>query len=176
MTAYFSDNITGSGANTTLDTQYRAPVGIRHARERVAIARCTGLFLTSDVVRMITLKSSDRLLSLGLATDGACNAGAVDIGVYLTGTAHAGAVEDAETFSQAVVVSSETDLIDIFDEMSYCDGVDRGRTMWELVTLGGGTNYTVDPNVEFDICITPSTSLTTSPAELTLQAIYTSGD
>ena len=179
MATYFSDNISGSGANTTLDSQYRASVGIRHARTRTSIARATTAdstgFQTTDVVRMITLKSSDRLLALELAVDGTATAGAVDIGLYLTGTAHAGAVADADLFSIAVVVSTETDLIDIMDEGTLVDGVDRGKTMWELATLGSGTNYTSDPNVEFDICLTPSTNFD-DDTECVLKAVYTSGD
>jgi len=180
MTAYYSDNVSGSGANTTLDTQYRASVGIRHGRVRTSIARATTSdstgFQTTDVVRMITLKSSDRLLALAFAADGTTgNAAEVDIGVYLTGTAHDGAVDDANLFADAADCATESDLDDIFDNHTLCDGVDRGRTMWELVTLGGGTNYTEDPNIEFDICLTPGTSFD-NDTECVLKATYTSGD
>ncbi len=176
MAVYFSDNIADSSANTSLGVGYRATVGVRHARTRTSIARVTALALTTDVVRMITLRSSDRLLSLELATDGACAAGAVNVGLYLSGSAHDGAVADADVFATAVTVSTETDLVDIFDENTLLDGVDRGRTLWEIATLGAGTNYTSDPIVNFDICLVPSTSLTTAAAELTLKAVYTSGD
>lgn len=173
---YFSDNIADDSDNTSLGVAYRAPVGIRHARTRTAIARVTALALTTDVVRMITLKSGDRLLALELATDGASAAGAVNVGLYLSGQAHDGAVADADVFAAAVTVSTETDLVDIFDQASLIDGVDRGRTMWELATLGTGTNYTEDPRVNFDICLVPSTSLTTTATELVLKAVYTSSD
>ncbi len=179
MSVYFSDNLTDSSANTTLVTGFKASVSIRHARKRVSIARVTTAdatgFQTTDVVRMITLKSSDRLLGLELATDGAASAGAVNVGVYLTGAAHDGAVADADIFATAVVISSETDLVDIMDENTLVDGIDRGRAMWQIVTLGSGTNYTTDPNIEFDITLVPSTNFD-ADNELSLKATYTAGD
>ena len=176
MAAYYSDLLADPADNTSLGVAYKASVGVSHARTRTSIARATGLFLTTDVVRMITLRSSDRLLDLQLATDGGSTAGAVNIGIYLAGENHTGAVDDADLFASAMVVSTETDLIDAFVESTTLDGVDRGRTMWEIATLGGGTNYTEDPRIEFDICIVPSTSLTVAAAELTLKAVYTAGD
>ncbi len=176
MTAVFSDIIADPTANTTLGVGYRAPVGISHARLRTKIARVTYLALTTDVLRMITLKSSDRLISLELATDGACAAGAVDVGLYLSGKNHTGAVADADMFSTALVVSTETDYVDAWLDSTLLDGVDRGRTMWALATLGAGTNYTVDPIIEFDIVLIASTNCTTTAQELTKKADYTAGD
>jgi len=176
MAAYYSDLIANPSDNTALGVAYKASVGVSHARTRTSIARATGLFLTTDIVRMISLRSGDRLLSLELATDGACTAGAVDVGLYLAGEAHSGAVADADLFASAMVVSTETDLLDCFVESTTLDGVDRGRTLWEIATLGGGTNYTEDPFLLFDIVIIPSTSLTVAAGELTLKAVYTAGD
>ena len=179
MAVYFSDHMAVSTANTTLVEGYKAHAGIKHARTRTTISRATGLFLDADVVRMITLKSSDRLIGLELATDGACSAGAVDVGIYLSGDDHDGAEEDEDIFATAVTVSTETDLIEIFTERTssiLVGGIDRGKTMWEIVTLGGGTNHTSDPNINFDLCLVPTTSLTVLATELTLKAIYTSGD
>jgi hypothetical protein len=176
MTAYYSDNITDPAANSTLGRHYKAPVNIKHSRTRTDIARATGLFLTTDTVRMITLRSSDRLLELMLAADGQSTAGTVNVGLALSGENHDGTDEDPDLFASAFVVSTEIDLTDVFVESTTLDGVDRGRTMWEIATLGGGTNYTEDPGVNFDITITPSTSFTVQPSELTLKAVYTAGD
>lgn len=179
MSDYFSDNLADSSANTTLVQGYKAHVGIKHARTRTSIARATTAdstgFQTTDVVRMITLKSSDRLLALEFGADGTTgNAAEVDIGIYLTGAAHAGAVDDANLFDDAADVATLSDLHDVFD-LGALAGTDRGKTMWELVTIGGGTNYTSDPNIEFDICLTPGTNFD-NDTECVLKAVYTSGD
>lgn len=176
MATFFSDNLADPTDNTDLGVSFRASAGIKHARTRTAISRVTALALTTDTVRMVTLRSSDRLLGLELATDGGSTAGAVNVGLHLAGSAHDGAVEDADMFATAVVVSTETDLVDIMTEGTLIDGVDRGRTMWEIATLGAGTNYTEDPHIDFDITLTASTSLSVAASELTLKAIYTSGD
>ncbi len=176
MATIFSNLITDSADNTTLVTGYKADVGVSHGRGRISVGRVKYLALTTYVLRMIKVKSSDRLHTLELTCDGASAAGAVDIGLYLTGAAHDGAVADANLFATAITVSSALDLTEAFVEASTLGGVDRGRTMWEIATLGGGTNYTVDPNLNFDIVIIPSTSLTTTASELTLKATYTAGD
>lgn len=176
MAVYFSDNIADPAANTTLGVHYMPSAQINHGRTRTSIARCTSLALTSDTVRMISLRSSDRLLELFLATDGACGAGAVDVGIFLAGESHDGASDDPDLFASAMVVSTETDLVDAFVESTTLDGVDRGRTMWEIVTLGGGTNYTENPGINFDIVLTPTTSLTTTATELVMKAVYLAGD
>ena len=98
----------------------------------------------------------------------------VDIGLYLTGTAHDGAVADANLFDDAADCATISDSVDVFG-LATVLGADRGKTMWELATLGGGTNYTVDPNLEFDITLVPGTNFDADTV-LTLVATYTAGD
>lgn len=175
MAVYYSDLITPSSANTTLDSQHRAPVGLSHARTRTSVASITAMPLTTDVVRMITLKSGDRLLKLELSSDGGSTAGAVNVGLYLAGDAHDGAVVDADLFASAQTISSALDLTDVFDEAATLAGVDRGKTLWELAAIGAGSD-TEDPFVQYDITIVPSTTFTVADSELTLVATYMAGD
>ncbi len=175
MSVYFSDNLAAAAANTTLVTGFKASVGIRHARERTSVARVTSMALTTDTVRMLTLKSSDRLLALELASDGGSTAGEVNIGIYLTGAAHDGAVVDVDVFAAAQSVATEIDLTDIFVQATTLDGVDRGKELWAIAAVGAGTD-TEDPRVDYDIVIVPSTSLSVAVSELTLVATYTAGD
>lgn len=178
MSVYFSDNLAVSTANTTLVGGFKATVGIKHARMRVSIARISALALTTDTIRMITLKSSDRLWKLQMIANGGSAAGAVDVGLYLAGSAHDGAEVDADLFASAVTISSAIDFSDagsdVFDESDLA-GTDRGKAMWALGAIGDGSD-TSDPNVAYDIVITPSTSFTTTVSIITLFATYTSGD
>jgi hypothetical protein len=175
MTAYYSDNIADSSANTTLVAGYRPSAGIKHARTRVSTARVSGLLLTTDIARMITLQSGDRLLKLELTSNGGSDAGAVNIGLYLSGSAHDGAVVDADLFASAQTISTAIDLTDVFNESAVLDHTDRGKTMWELAAVGAGSD-TIDPLVQYDIVIVPSTSFTTTASILTLIATYMAGD
>lgn len=179
MATYFSNLIAASTANTTLVEGFKAPAGIANSRLRKKVGRATTAdstgFQTTDVVRMVTLKSTDYLHTLELTADGTATAGAVNVGVYLTGTAHDGAVEDADMFATAVTISTELDLTNVMTEGTLVDGVDRGKQMWEIVNLGSGETYTADSRVEFDITIVPSTNFD-DDTELTLTAVYTAGD
>jgi hypothetical protein len=104
--------------------------------------------------------------------------GAVNVGLALSGDNHDGAVEDADLFVSALVTSTAKDpwAVDSFAESGTLAGVDRGKTMWEIATLGAGTNYTADPGVNFDIIVVPSTSFTVTADEITMIAYYTAGD
>jgi hypothetical protein len=179
MAEFFSDHFASPSANTAVGLHYRAPVNISQARTRTKVARITGLFSTSDVVRMMSLRSSDRLLQLHVGSDAGSTAGTVHVGVYKPGENHDGAVEDVDLFDNALDIS--TAAIDPWGADAMVAGVlvgtDRGKTMWELVTLGNGPgNYTEDPNLGFDLCFTPSVSFTVADTELTMIATYTSGD
>lgn len=177
MANYFSDAFAPASANTAVGLHYRPPVNVSHARMRTKVHRVTGLFLTTDLVRMMSLRSSDRLLGLHLGSDGGSTAGAVNIGLHLSGDNHDGAVADADLFATAITTSSAVDpwIADGFAD-GVLAGIDRGRTLWELATIGTGTNYTEDPGLSFDVTLTPSTSFTGSDTELSLIAYYTAGD
>jgi len=175
MTAYYSDNIAVSTANTTLVPGFRPTVGIKHARTRTDTARISALLLTTDVARMITVQSGSRLIKLELTSNGGSDAGAIDIGLYLTGSAHDGAVVDVDLFASAQTISTAIDLTDVFNESAVLDSTDRGKTMWELAAVGAGTD-TIDPLVQYDITIVPTTSFTTTASILTLIATYAAGD
>lgn len=178
MADYFSDAYAPASANTAVGRHYRPPVNISHARLRTKVHRATGLFTTSDEVRMLSLRSSDRLLALHIGSGGLSTLGACNVGLALSGDNHDGAVEDADLFATAIVTSTAKDpwAVDAFAESGTLGGVDRGKTMWEIATLGTGTNYTADPGVNFDIIVVPSTTFTDAADEITMIAYYTAGD
>lgn len=179
MATYYSDLIGADGDNdTTLPavTKINSP-GSSHGRVRYKRASVTAMPLTTDTVRMMTMRSGDRLRSLTLSTDANSTAGAVNVGLYLRGgPSHGGAVVDADLFASAVdTTTAALDQTDVLVEAATIVGTDRGKTLWEMAALGDGTD-TSDPVVEYDIVITPSTSLTVADSILVLEAEYVAGD
>jgi len=179
MTVWYSDHYGADGDNDTsiASPPVVVPVGIKHGRVRYNRATITGLPLQTapDVLRFFTMKSGDRLLELLLSSDGGSGAGAIDVGIYLAGTDHTGAVVDADLFASAQAISTAIERTDIFNESAVLQHEDHGKTLWALAAIGAGSD-TVDPEVLYDICGTVTTSFTTTDSILTLEAYYTAGD
>lgn len=182
MATYYSDHFSASGDDgDSLDVQIRASAGVSHGRVRYKRSRAGGLFLDSDTVRMMTFKSSDRLLEMYLTTDGASSAGAVNIGLYLTGANHDGAVVDADLFATALTTSTLTTRVNVLGEADSAliavagEEAVEGQALWAQAAYGAGSD-TSDPQTQYDIVVTPSTSHATTDIILTLEAYYTSGD
>lgn len=164
-----------SSSQTARVSGYRAPVGSAHARRRVTASRFTGLITTSDTARVCTLKSSDRIERIYVASDGGSTAGAIDIGLYETGTANDGAVIDGDLFASALTTSSAIAYVDQFKESSTLGDVDRLKPAWQLAALGAAS-YTEDPGINFDLTLQGSTTFTGSDTNLLIAVYYTSGD
>jgi hypothetical protein len=150
-------------------------VGVKHGRIRYNRSMITGLCLSAEVLRFFSMKSSDRLLELMISSDGGSTAGACDFGIYLSGNAHDGAVQDVDLFASAQAISTAIARTDIFNESAVLQHEDRGKTLWELLAVGAGTD-TVDPQVFYDICGTVTTTFTDAVSILVLEAYYTAGD
>ena len=173
----------GVGALTEelgLDTQKRASAGFSHARVRRTHAR-VGLGTVAgigDEVRMLTLKSSDRLYSLLVSSDGGSTAGTIQCGFYKTGAEHDGAVASASSiscFMGAQVLSTATDRLEKFDGGSF-DDENMGLQVWELINIANAGTYASDPGGTFDITLTITTAFTVAVSIVQLEAFYTAGD
>ncbi|MGB0972211.1 MAG: hypothetical protein ACPGVG_14820 [Mycobacterium sp.] len=171
MATFYSDLI--SSSNNSLVAGYRSSAGINHGRLRASTPHITAAPTTSDVVRMIDLKSSDRLLWLYLSSGGEASAGAVNIGLHKKGDANDGAVIDADLFSTAVVITAETGPTELFEESTTLESVDRGKQLWQLV--GDGATYTEDPHEEWTITLTPTVTVN-ADTEISMITLYTAGD
>ena len=179
MVAFFSDHF-GDGINVAatdkaLDTQFRSPPGLGHGRRRTKVARATVVDLLAvvpDVLRMATFNSNARPHSL-ILHHGAAGAGAlVDVGLYLTGIRHAGAVVDANLFASAVdtaLVSSVTAGVDVLYEAALTLLASSGQTLWEMLGLAA------DPQVQYDLAITGNVD-SVNAITYCMEMEYTSGD
>jgi hypothetical protein len=175
MSTYYSDHFSSDGAAvTTLDDQKRASAGISHGRIRYKAARFSGAApQTTDTIRMMQFKSSDRLIEMFISSDGTPSAGAVNIGLYKSSLRHDGAVIDADLFGAAIDQITAAAREDALTEAALGD-LDRGKTLWEQATVGAAS-YTADPIEDWDVVIVPSTNFTGNGIIL-LEAYYTSGD
>ncbi len=169
MATTLEDNTTATGAGS--------PRGVGHGRLRYKRA-----FIavnnpdSNDELRMMTFHSGDRVSHLTISHDGGLTTATnVDIGIYLSnGTAHDGALVDVDLFDSAADMSTAALDRDEAYTAGALTGLDRGRPLWEAMQTGDGTD-TVDPNVEYDICVTFTTN-PTGTLNLVMEAYYHSGD
>lgn len=180
MTVWYSDHYGADGDNDIVLVSPPKVVGVRikHARKRWSKAHFVGMPLdtTPDVVRMLTMKSSDVLIDLYMSCDGGSTAGDCDVGLYLTGGAHDGAVVDQDLFASAVDIHTAAFApTSIYNEAATIGETNYGLPLWQLAALGAAT-YTEDPQVQFDICLTVTTSFTVADTIINLEALYAAGD
>ena len=165
-----------------LDTQRRASAGHSHARVRRTVAQVSigTVAGDGDQVRMLTLKSSDILHSVLFSTNGAGTAGEADLGWYLTGSAHDGALAsaasvDAMSSSALVFDTAGTPRVDKILAGDY-GASDMGKRVWELINVSDAATYASDPGGTFDLTMTMSETMTGTVTLVTLEALYTAGD
>lgn len=166
---------TTTGAS--VDVAHRVPPGLGHGRRRTKIAHFQGLLLasTTDTVRLMTFKSSDRLFNLFWTSDDAGTTGDVDIGIALSGLRHDGAVQDDDLFSTTAldVNAAAIDRVDQFVNGALA-AEHRGYQMWELLAIGAGSD-TEDPHTQYDLIITCTEDFTAT-TDIVVEAHYTAGD
>lgn len=183
MSTFYSDHYTVGTPNDAVtpnvglapdDPRIKVTPGHKHAAIRYSRASILMTSLANpagtDFIRMMSLKSSDRILDLfALGVGNTSTAG--NVGVYLAGDDNAGAVVDADLFASAFLFTTVT-RTDIFAESAVLADEDRGKQLWELALIGAGTD-TEDPHVMYDIGI----DLTAAGTEDTiiLECYYVAG-
>lgn len=120
-----------------------------------------------DMIRLLTLRSSDRLHSIwGFWGNGEwVDGGGVmtgDLGLFHEGAAHDGAEIDDNMFATLLTVETAQDFLDHMTEAGTVPATNRMARMWEIANLGltTPTGYTEDPQVNFDIVFTFNTVTT----------------
>lgn len=114
----------------------------------------------NDVIALMPIPSNFRPFELLYSTDGGATAGAANVGLH-TLSKDGSAVDtvvDVDLFASAQVVTSAALRTDIFEESTTLSLEDRGKYMWELADIGGGT-YTADPKIDFWLTLTISTNI-----------------
>lgn len=178
MADQFSDHFgTGGVSAATVDLQVRSHPGIMKGRQRYSRASVilpfSPAFGVGDVARVMQFKSSDRISEIFLSASGA-TAGAGDIGIYLSGQAHDGAVVEVDIFDAAADLSGGVNRSDLFDLGALTDA-NRGQTLWEQVSVGA-QSFLEDPFEDYDLAITGTTAISVSNAIVLIEVKWVSGD
>jgi hypothetical protein len=183
MATWFSDHYTVTGVNQTALPALRGDAipDTRRKHGRLHISRGYAEILDSaaaDVVRMMTIRSDAHLHWICLFSDGGFSASnSADVGIYLSGDDHDGALVDVDLFDAAVDVTaaiSTWDAAEIFTD-GVLTGEHRGLPMWELANAGADT-LTADPRVLYDITVTLNGDDSAAASKLVMEIGYTAGD
>jgi len=167
-------------ANLNLDKTHIANPGL-HGRYRMVTAKMVIATIggtSGDIVRCFSLPSNSRVMTMSVASEGTSTNYVCDVGVYLAGGNHDGAVVDSNLFGAITPSTSITSEagefgLDIF-ETGALNAEDRGDPLWHQCAVGGGSD-TVDPRVNYDICLTSTTTLITAVENVQLWCTYTAG-
>ena len=174
MPNYYSPHFTVDTPTATVGTsadvpRIKAAPGLRHAgvKHSHALIDISGTDLaTTEVLRMFTMKSSDRLLELYLTNTHTGSALTFDVGLYDVGNNHDGAVVDANllaTITDGTAATRTALFADILGD------TDRGKALWELLGLSA------DPIKDYDVCLTAVTVTTVTEGISLLEAVYKAG-
>lgn len=172
MATWYSDHFGADGDNdTSLPSVAKiTEAGLKHGRRRRSRMFFKGMPLTTEVVRLGKFRSSDRIWHVYTSSDGGASAGTADIGIYLAGSNHDGAVVDADRFGSAVDLSVALDMVDQFVESTNLTALDRGKRLWELLGLSA------DSQTEYELCLTVVTSFATADTNILVTVDYLAGD
>lgn len=186
MADFWSDHYTNTalGSTTIDDPRIKVAAGLNHAKRRYkrATLAVTTATAAGDVLRFFKIKSSDRIIELQLSHDAdASTTVNGDIGLYTVGAG--GAVLDLDLYGDVLVAPcddltvvigrTETITGDVFIGGVLTD-VDRGLMAWEQLAIGAGTD-TVDPILEYEVCLTIAAETGIVASEYVLECTYVPG-
>ncbi len=168
---------------TRTPVPFMVPAGLKHARMRHTIAQLivpSGEDLgNGDVIRLLDLRSNDRLINLFFSMDGNWEATTTfHVGLYLKGDLNAGAVVDVDLFAGTQDWKATIARSDLFTGANGAlDDWDRGKLMWELAAIGDGSD-TSDPGVVYTVAVTTTQDIgaTDGAVEFLCEAEYIAGD
>ena len=143
---------------------------MRYKNARFIVAAADDL-ADDDVLRWFSLNSNDRPIHLYGSSDADWGATtSFNMGLYLPGGNHDGAVVDEDLYASAVDWSGAIARVDYLTEAALAD-VDRGKRVWEHLGL------TEDPVLEYEFAFTfaSNPSATAAEVEMFFEMIYVSG-
>ena len=145
---------------------------LRYSRAEINFASGTDL-ADNEVIRWVTLKSSDRIIELHASSDADWRSTATfNIGLYLTGSNHDGAEADEDLFASAVDFQNAVARTDVFKEATTLTDMDRGKPIWTLLGASADTATSYDLVWQATANIDATADATNSVMEV----YYVSGD
>jgi hypothetical protein len=166
MATFYSDHFTTTGISQTTRGNTFAATGKGISRSFKVMAKATALPTTSDVLRLFSIPSSARMPALMISDNNASAAGAMNIGLYKS-EGLGGAVIDADLFAAAL--AKNTAQTDCLTQATNVTNVKRDLYLWEMAAITVAT-ITKDPQEIWDVCLTPSTSFTTTASIFLIEA------
>ena len=148
---YTADTPTALVGTSQDDPPFFIEPGLRHGtvRHSHALIDISGTTLaTTEQLRMLSMKSSDRLIEAYLTNTHTGTALTFDVGLYEIGANHDGADKDKNliaTITDGTVATRTALFADILSDL------DRGKTLWELL------GESEDPQVLYDVVLTAVT-------------------
>lgn len=150
MATVLSTWITNLSATPAVATDSNQSVDKCKSAKSVATVSATQA--SGDIIRLVRVPSNARIDQVLLSTADATTAGAIDIGVYQT-VANGGAVVDADLFASALALTggpfNNSDQTFESGEYTYAESA---LPLWSALGLSA------DPNREYDICATVTTT------------------
>lgn len=135
-------------------------------RERSAVITSAADDSATSIFRFVRVSSNARISQLMLSAADATTAGAINVGVYQTAE-NGGAVVDADLFASAVdLASGPYNNADITFESGEYTYAESEKPLWEVLGL------TVDPQRDYDIAATISTTFNGGPTSIRLAVRY----
>ena len=179
MATWFTDLLSGDGASVIAlpDLPKINSAGVNHGRIRYKKAFASGLFLDTEEIRLMPMKSGDRLIELLVTSDGNGTGSTAHLGISLEGNAHDGLTIDPNLFADDLVINVPIARVDQIEAAGGAlNGDDRGKTLWEMLNAGGATSYLEDPMLRYELVFLLTASAVTNGPALTVECYYTSGD
>jgi len=143
---------------------YRVPQAInggylRYKRGYVDLAG----FFSLDTVRLLTLRSSDRLHWMGISAEAGLSM-SINLGVWDVGSLHDGPVVDTDLFMSSKSIFNAARL-EALTEAGTVTDEQRGSQLWEMMGLSS------DPKISYDIVADRTVS--TGIGAILLEAMFT---
>jgi hypothetical protein len=134
-------------------------------REKVAVVASAADDTVASIGRFFRVKSNARVSFLGVTAADATTAGAIDIGLY---DINGGAVVDADFFASAFDLSGGpfADSDQKGESAVSYTTANLEKTIWELLSLSA------DPNKEYDVAYTITTTFNGGPTAIALKMRY----
>lgn len=174
MATFYSDHFHSTGISATTRQNTFAGTGRGVSKLFQVTALVTALPTTADVVRLFSLPSSCSLVDLFITDNNASAAGAMNIGLYKSEQL-GGAVIDADLFAGALAKNTaRTDALTAGGGGAAITKMLRGKYLWQMAAVTVAT-ILKDPAEVWDVCITPSTTFTTTASIFLAEARFTLG-
>jgi hypothetical protein len=165
MATVYSTWLTNAVATPRVMMNANVSVGRKHSAKSVATVSATQS--SGDIIRLVRVPSNARIDAVLLTTGDATTGGAIDIGVYQTDD-NGAAVVDADLFAAALALTGGP-----FNNSDQTWESGEYTTAESCLPLWSVLGLSADPNREYDIAATVTTTGNGMATTMALEVQYT---